>query len=524
MVTSAASGEGLHKAYLRLASIGKGSAYPVVTSDQGTFTIENVAPGNYRLDAECTGFLDAWYGGGAEPDDAVALRLSAGDSLAGIEIKMTPQAVLSGRVLDQDGDPWPRANISVFHSVWKEGRRHIEAAEYDGAPQVDDRGEFRIAGLAPGRYYVFAEPDGMWEEQHHPDVNNQPAIRQQPTWYPSSADVESSAPITLTAGQQLSEIDIRLRRGTGAKLRILGKLNGFQDIPVLPPSQRQFGGPRIVARRVSATVDDGRLGVVHPDGSFEINFMPSGTYDLWIRQGFPGSTVLGHALVQVDGRDVENVSIEVHPPQTLHVTVRIEGDDAAKPPHIPVHLENADLPNIEPTAESNQDGSLEVNDLGMGRYRVYVPGLAYLHLYLKTLRYGNAESSDGNFTLASYGVPLEVVFSTRGARLSGTVIGKATTPKVILIPSDAARREHESRAAVFDQNGVFSLESIAPGSYKLYAFENVPEGIWLDPDFLKEVESSGVAFEATEGEAKTIQVPLLGKSETDRVLAKLGIE
>jgi hypothetical protein len=157
---------------------------------------------------------------------------------------------------------------------------------------------------------------------------------------------------------------------------------------------------------------------------------------------------------------------------------------------------------------------------------VNTPGLAYLHLYLKTLRYGNAESSDGTFTLGSYGVPLELVFSTHGARLSGTVVGKAATPQVILIPdtTDAALREHETRAAVFDQNGVFTIESIAPGTYKLYAFENVPEGIWLDPDFLKEVDGAGVAFVAAEGDAKTIQAPLLGKAETDRVLAKLGID
>ena len=72
---------------------------------------------------------------------------------------------------------------------------------------------------------------------------------------------------------------------------------------------------------------------------------------------------------------------------------------------------------------------------------------------------------------------------------------------------DGARREHGTRAAVFDQSGVFSIESIAPVSYKPYAFESVPEGIWLDPDFLREVESTGVAFEAAEGDAKTIQIP-----------------
>ena len=141
-----------------------------------------------------------------------------GDKLTGIEIKMVPQAVLSGRVLDPDGDPWTHATIGVFHSVWRKGRRQLEFySDSIGASDEYQRGEYRIAGLRPGRYYLLATPDDMWERQHRPDVDNQPAIRQQSTWYPSSPDVESAIPIALSAGQQLSGIDVRLRRGAGSK-------------------------------------------------------------------------------------------------------------------------------------------------------------------------------------------------------------------------------------------------------------------------------------------------------------------
>jgi hypothetical protein len=97
---------------------------------------------------------------------------------------------------------------------------------------------------------------------------------------------------------------------------------------------------------------------------------------------------------------------------------------------------------------------------------------------------------------------------------------------VVLIPDtdDAERRESLSRSAVFDQNGVFTIKAIAPGSYKLYAFESLPDDIWLVPDFLKEVESFGVALKAAEGDIKTTQLPLVGKAETDRILAKLGLQ
>jgi hypothetical protein len=97
---------------------------------------------------------------------------------------------------------------------------------------------------------------------------------------------------------------------------------------------------------------------------------------------------------------------------------------------------------------------------------------------------------------------------------------------VVLIPDtdDTARRENLSRSAVFDQNGIFTIKAIAPGSYKLYGFESVPDDIWLVPDFLKEVESFGVGLKAAEGGLTTIQLPLVGKAATDRILAKLGLQ
>jgi hypothetical protein len=519
-VTNGVSGEGLRKSYASLTPVigSTGSSYNAVTNDHGTFALEDVAPGNYNLQAECTGFLDGRY--------TAQLHVSGNENLTGIEIKMTPQAVLSGRVVDQDGDPWPHAGLSILHTVWRKGRKHVEDADASDDLQVNDQGEFRIAGLAPGHYYVLAEPDSNWEQQHHPNVNGQPAIRQQPTWYPSSPDIESSMPITLSAGQQYRGLEIRLRRGAGSNLHISGKVSGIADIPV-PPGDPRVAQRRIWASRVSTVdVGDNFSGIPGPDGSFQLFGLSSGTYDVWFSQGWPRSTPLGRTTVQVDDRDVENLSIELHPPQTLRVIVRVDGSETAQPPRTPIYLAPVDHPGLDPYATTKADGSLDFADLGLGRYRVGVQDSFPGKVYLKLLRYGSVDSYDGTFALTSYGVPLEAVFSARGARLAGTILGKAAAPRVVLIPNtpDPTRREFETRTAVFDQNGVFTIEAIPPGSYKLCAFENVPEDIWLAPEFLKEIESSGVPIEATEGAASTIQLPLIGKKDTEPILAKLGID
>jgi hypothetical protein len=524
VVTNASGGGGLRKVYLRLSpAIGAkgGASLTAVTNDQGAFAIENIAAGEYRLGAECTGFLDTQYGGGTPFDGGSVMKLSPGDKLTGIEIKMAPQAVLSGRVLDQDGEPWPHANIQVLRAVWKKGKRTLEGANASSFSDVDDRGEFRMAGLAPGRYYVLAKPDEYWEREHRTA-----AARQKPTWYPSSPDAESSTPVVLAAGQQSAEIEIRLRSGaTGSTFCIRGNASGMEEIP----SPR--GDPRWVQRGIRAerisSVADGEQNFptrLSPDGSFEITGVSSGSYDIWIKQGFPPST-LGHATVHVDGRDVEGVSIQLYTPQTLRVNLRIDAGEGTEPPRDPIYLFGGNCCDIEPRVEN---GGLEFQEVGVGRYVVGVKDSARDRFYLKSVRYGNAESSDGSFTLIPDGGPLVVVLSARGARVTGAVLRgrSAVTARVLLIPDtdDAARRENLSRSAVFDQNGIFTIKAIAPGSYKLYAFESVPDDIWLVPDFLKEVESFGVGLKAAEGGLTTIQLPLVGKVATDRILAKLGLQ
>jgi hypothetical protein len=536
VVSNALNGGGQRKAYVRLApAVGTavGTTYSVMTSDKGTFTIENVAPGSYRLEAECAGFLNAQYGGGSLGNAGVSFRLSAGDNLTGVEIKMTPQAILSGRVLDQDGDPWPHAYLRIMHSVWKKGKQQIEVAESSDFLGVDDRGEFRIFSLAPGRYYVLAEPDLGWELEHHPDVNGRPTLRQQPTWYPSSPNIESSIPLTLAAGQQERGVEIRLRRGTGGNFHIRGKVSGAEAIP-LPQGDPRWTQRRIWARRTSTMVDlcENIAARLDQNGSFEIAGVTSGTYEVWIAQGFPVLSPLSHASVQVNGQDVDDLLMELRPPQTLHVSIRVEGNEAPNL-RVPVYLEAADyFGGIEPFSTANDDGSFDFHDVGLARYRVYAQAPVRDQVYLKLLRYGNVESHNGSFALDSYGVPLELVFSTRGAKLAGSIstqltsnqTSTATTPRVVLIPdtTDNALREFQTRVAVFDQNGAFSIAGIAPGSYRLYGFENLPEDIWLATDFLKELESSGVALEFAEGDAINLKIPLLGKAETDKILAKLG--
>jgi hypothetical protein len=121
-----------------------------------------------------------------------------------------------------------------------------------------------------------------------------------------------------------------------------------------------------------------------------------------------------------------------------------------------------------------------------------------------------------------------LLLSTRGARLTGKTVSPATADQsksavakaqVVLIPSGAP-----ARLGTFDQTGTFTFQDLAPGLYKLYAFEGVPDGAWEDSDFMKELAGAGLEIRLAEGEVKSADVPLISKSDLALTLKKLGME
>ncbi len=517
-VTDAVTGQRLRKVYMRLApNSDKGTAYLGVTDDQGEFVIQHVASGTFRLSADKQGYRDGHYGGDAD----VELRLTAGQNLSDLHIALTPQAAVSGRILDDDGEPWNQANASIYRSVLRKGKRELERMYEENA---DDRGVFRIASLSPGRYYLAAEPNSYWEDQNLPTS----VPHHQTTWYPSSAEAETATPIVLAAGESRDDIEIRLRRGSFFHIR--GSVTGLNRIP---PSKDPeiFSRRHVSATRISGLVNGNQsyTASLHSDGSFEFPGVLSGSYELQAVQGTFESVALGETTVRVDGQDLDNVSIGLVPPHPLKGVVQLDSNEPFDPAGLSVSLRSVDnLTGVFP-ATVRSDGSFEFAQVGAERYRVFLRGTSSPHFYyLKRLRYGDTESPDRTFSAAD-DQPLTVIVSARGGRLAGAVKGAtelSTPPQVVLIPdsTDTQQREEGTHEAVFDQFGAFSIEAIAPGDYHLYAFEKVPDDAWEDPDFLQAISGQGVAVHFEEGDAKRDEVPLIRQSDLAPVLARLGIE
>ncbi len=513
VVTNAVTGERLRKAYVRLHP-ASGSARPATTDEQGRFVFEDLKPGTYKLEAEHVGFLVSQLADTA--GTSVELHLAAGET-ADVTLKLTPQGAISGRVLDADGDAWVHAGLEVYHSVFKKGKRRLERA---GGSEIDDQGQFRVGQLAPGTYYLTAEPDIGWEQNNRSSSEG----RLQATWYPDSIDAEGSTPVILSSGQELSGLQIRLRRS--ATYRIRGVVSGLETLPRL---SGRFANRNVWASSALLGSASSHSTNLQPDGSFEIPGVPNGEYNIGVALGSQGSSPL--VKVRVDDRDVNGVSLEIARAHALKGSIRFGGNEAGRVSGIYIALESLDSGAGSPYTATREDGGFDLPFVSPGRYRVYVPAVYSGQYYLKLVRYEGTESHSGIISLSDGEGPLELVLSARGARLVVNVkqedaADQVSAGRVVLVPDTDSPEEREfgTRPAVRDQNGIFRLDNLAPGAYRVFAFENVPDGAWIDAEFWKEIRGKGAELSVGEGESKTADAPLVLRSEIAALLSRLGME
>lgn len=113
-----------------------------MTSVDGTFVIQDVPPGQYRLYAtRASGHAPGEYGQRPEVGSGVPFTLEDGQRMTGISLVMTPTAAITGTVTDANGEPAGYAHVQALRAVYNDGRRSFTVAQL---VQADDRGMFRL--------------------------------------------------------------------------------------------------------------------------------------------------------------------------------------------------------------------------------------------------------------------------------------------------------------------------------------------------------------------------------------------
>ncbi len=513
-VVRLADGSPLSKARLFLEDTVN-AAHPVTTTTgaDGRFQIKNLNPGHYRLTVFRVGFVSQQYGQKKPELPGSQLTLRPGQQLKDLPFRLIPAAAIAGHVLDDDGEPLPRVNVSASPDTYSNGKRAF--GNY-ATVQTNDLGEYRLFGLAPGRYLIssFYSPWPGNEGPYNP-ISSDPASQGYPRmFYPSTPDLSRASSITVKPGDEIPSVDIMMRKVPVHRIRghVFEQEAHFSANEVeLMLRPRSNGQDWQSGRQIWA---DKR------DGSFEITDVLSGPYTLIANGYHDGRSYRASIPLDVGDADIENLALNLLPPTTITGRITWDGPPALEGDQLMVHLSSNDSdPYSGSNAAVGPGGQFLLRHVSDGIHHVQLSGEAR-DCYIKEVRYGDSASPDGDITVAR-GAPvsLEITVSSRGALVQGTVTNSDNLPAAgiwaVLVPDKARRaRDDLYQIGSTDQNGHFDLHGIAPGEYKLFSWEEVQQGVWQDPDFLKQFEDQGVTIDLRAGEQKTANLTAIPATST----------
>ena len=152
-VHARATGAPLKRAQLTLVPASRPvDRVEATTDEQGAYEFRNVEHGTYTLQCSRNGYVRASYGQKGPNQPPVRLTVRPGQELKDLDFHLIRGGVISGRVLDAEGEPLSRVQVQVLMRQYMRGQVRLVPRERHS---TDDRGEYRIFDLPPGRYFVL---------------------------------------------------------------------------------------------------------------------------------------------------------------------------------------------------------------------------------------------------------------------------------------------------------------------------------------------------------------------------------
>ena len=412
----------------------------------------DLKPGEYSLSVE-------------RPDypTGETMTVSPSEGPDPVRVELIPGAVVSGRILDEDGDP--------LNGCWAQARR-VEHPEQIVSSQIDrtaaEPSAYRLFGLRPGKYILAVQcvVPAFQPRPFSAGPDPPPSLAYPLQFYPAAPDAASAQPIDLAAGAERSGVDFRMRTAHVTQVRA-----------VIAPSSAGWRGRNLLVRLMHAGDE---LDGMSPDSSgndFRFPQVFPGSYVLLATTPGPENRIAGIQRVEVKDQPV-NAVIELKHAIDIDGTVEIEsGANGANIQLSRIHIsllpDYAEVvgPFLSVAEASVQPiGSFTLNSVTPAQWRLYVNGAS---VFIKMVRLGTKESSGSTLDLSSGSSDtLKIILSANTATLRGTA-----PPGTTVAYRNLDDKLLSGQSRVVDQSGQFRIEGLAPGRYRVAAgesFDTIP--------------------------------------------------
>jgi len=448
-----------------------------VTDPDGFYRITHVASGNYEVVPSAPAYVSG------DKKDPRGRQILVGDdeNVEGINFALVRGGVITGRVTDADGRPVIQQQVNIYQeSAFIPTPQQPQRPLYPiTTVQTDDRGIYRVYGLAAGKYKVAA---GRSEDVFTGNFTGRFTYKQ--IFHPDVSEQEKAKVIETSEGSEATDVDIALGRALQT-FTAAGKIVDEKGLPV--PTIR-FTLQRIAGQRVEFV---NSVAVSNTQGDFIIEGLIPGKYGIYLYPSDNTNNVRAESSnFEIIDQDVSGVVIKLTKGASVTGVVVVETEDKAVIAQLSemqirgfIVAQGGGMVSSSSSSPIGPDGSFRLGGLGPGT----------LNLNLAS---GNRPFPPKGFSMvrterdgvvANRGIEIKDGEQVTGVRVMLSY-GNATIRGVIMVEDGplppgarasvrlAKPGEITSsliRPPVVDERGRFLFEGIPAGTYELITLVNI---------------------------------------------------
>ncbi len=470
---------------------GGSTRLSVMAGTDGHFEADGITAGSLYVTARRPGFAPSIQ----------AQRFNVSASSDPITVKLTPLSKISGRVLDREGEPIDGVALQCLRETLVNGRRQLRPS---GGVNTDETGNFLMEDLIPGVYLVRTQQKQLYMVAAKSEAARYiyPA-----SYYPDAPSRELAQRIELTPGSE-AKVDITLHSVRGSRVRFTTDPPSRDVIATFSPVDSIFEDTPAqgdASQALALTVAPGSWKIV-AHGPFSGLRTP---YD---------QAMYGELQIEVGSTDIDNLKISLNKLADIPVLVSNSGkSDNSKPDNSssdtntlkarvsnsPVALQLfATVGTMVAGSMPGPDGALIIRNVPPGTYRVVAPYTGGASCITSILSGSQDLLRDELVIPPGASVPpIQVALSDNCAQLSITT--NATDHATVLIISNL--KAFEPRWVNGSGNTLSAL-GLPEGDYQVYAFDDVTDLEYANPDAMRGFKSQSVHLEA--GQTASVQLEL----------------